>query len=397
MAGTTTIVFTDITGSTEIVHRLGDAKGAGTLTSHLRLLRGEVERFHGRVVKTLGDGVMAVFSTAFDGVLAATTMQQVADRVARTGEGPDLGLRIGIHVGDVIEDDVDDLFGAAVVVARRLCDTAQPREVLVSDVVRLLVGNRPEVTFEPLKSVHLKGFPKALSASRIVWSPLPEETPLRVVVADDVALIRTGVVRLLSDEGFDVVGEAADYDALITAIDREVPDMVITDIRMPPTNSDEGLRAAAYIKDCHPRMALLILSQHIEATAAADLIESAAGGVGYLLKERVGELDQFVDAVRRVASGESVVDPIVTERLLSRRRRDDPVASLSDREREVLDLMAQGLSNQAISGRLHLSPKTVETHVRAIFTKLHLHEDADGHRRVQAVIQWLRPEGTSSP
>jgi DNA-binding NarL/FixJ family response regulator/class 3 adenylate cyclase len=396
MVGTTTIVFTDITGSTEMVHRLGDAKGAGTLTSHLRLLRGEVERFHGRVVKTLGDGVMAVFSTAFDGVLAATTMQQVADRVARTGEEPDLGLRIGIHVGDVIEDDVDDLFGAAVVVARRLCDTAQPREVLVSDVVRLLVGNRPEVTFEPLKSVHLKGIPTAVSAFRIVWAPLPDETPLRVVVADDVALIRTGVVRLLSEEGFDVVAEAADYDALITAIDREVPDLAITDIRMPPTNSDEGLRAAAYIKDRHPRMALLILSQHIEATAAADLIESAAGGVGYLLKERVGELEQFVDAVRRVASGESVVDPIVTERLLSRRRRDDPVASLSDREREVLDLMAQGLSNQAIGGRLHLSPKTVETHVRSIFTKLHLHEDADGNRRVQAVIQWLRPEDTSS-
>jgi DNA-binding NarL/FixJ family response regulator len=245
--------------------------------------------------------------------------------------------------------------------------------------------------------MRLKGFPEAISAARISWSPLPDEIPLRVIVADDVALIRTGVVRLLTDEGFDVVAEAADYEALVTAIDLDPPDLVITDIRMPPTNTDEGLRAAAYIRANHPEVAILILSQHIEATAAADLIESASGGVGYLLKERVGELEQFVDAARRIASGESVVDPIVTERLLSGRLRDDPVASLSDREREVLDLMAQGLSNQAICGRLYLSPKTVETHVRSIFTKLDIPEDSQGHRRVQAVIQWLSSERRGQP
>jgi len=198
---------------------------------------------------------------------------------------------------------------------------------------------------------------------------------------------------LLTDEGFDVIAEAGDYDALVVAIDRDAPDLVITDIRMPPTNTDEGLQAAAYIRANHPDVGILILSQHIEAGAAADLIKSTSAGVGYLLKERVGELDEFVDATRRVAAGESVVDPIVTERLLSRHRPDDRVASLSDREREVLDLMAQGLSNQAICDRLYLSPKTMETHVRSIFTKLGLPEDSQGNRRVQAVIQWLTAGG----
>jgi DNA-binding NarL/FixJ family response regulator/class 3 adenylate cyclase len=389
MAGTTTILFTDIAGSTELVHQLGDAGGTKIITDHLRLLRAAVERSRGKVVKTLGDGVMAVFSTAYDGAAAAVVMQQAVERDARRGKGPDVGLRIGIHVGDVVDDGPEDLFGAAVVVARRLCDAAGPGQIYASDVVRLLIGNRPEVAFEALATLQLKGIPEAVNASRITWSPLPEEVPGRVVVADDVALIRTGVVRLLSDEGFDVIAEAADYDGLVAAIDRDPPDLVITDIRMPPTNTDEGLRAASYVRANHPGVGILILSQHVEAAAAAELIESTSAGVGYLLKERVGELDQFVDAVRRVAAGQSVVDPIVTEQLLRRHRPDDPVAALTDREREVLDLMAQGLSNQAICERLFLSPKTVETHVRSIFTKLGLPEDSHGNRRVQAVIQWL--------
>jgi DNA-binding NarL/FixJ family response regulator/class 3 adenylate cyclase len=393
MAGTTTIVFTDITGSTELVHRLGDAIGTAAVTAHLRLLREAVERGHGNVVKTLGDGILAVFSTAFDGVMAATAMQQAADRLARRGEGPDFGLRIGIHVGDVVEDGSDDLFGAAVVIARRLCDAAGPREVLASEVVRLLIGNRPEIAFEPLQTIRLKGVPEEFSVAHISWSQLPDELPLRVIVADDVAIIRNGVARLLADEGFDVVAEAADYESLVAAIDRDPPDLVVTDIRMPPTNTDEGLRAASHIRANHPKVGILILSQHIEAAAAADLINSKSGGVGYLLKERVSEIEQFVEATRRVASGESVVDPIVTERLLSKHRPHDPVALLSERERQVLDLMAQGLSNQAICDRLYLSPKTVETHVRSIFTKLGLPEDSQGHRRVQAVIQWLSSGG----
>jgi DNA-binding NarL/FixJ family response regulator/class 3 adenylate cyclase len=389
MAGTTTIVFTDIAGSTDLVHVLGDAEAAAAITAHFRLLRCEIERGNGKVLKTLGDGVMAVFTTAYDGVLAAAAMQQVVDRASRRGESPGLGLRIGIHAGDVIDDGANDMFGAAVVVARRLCDFADPGQVLVSEVVRLLVGNRPDVTFVPLDAVELKGIPEAMNAAQVLWLPLPDEIPFRVIVADDVALIRTGVVRLLTDNGFDVEAEAEDYDTLISAIDHDPPDLVITDIRMPPTFSDEGLRAAAHIKANHPQVGVLILSQHVEVSAAVDLLDSQTAGVGYLLKERVSELDEFVETTRRVAAGESIIDPLVAEQLLKRRRTNDPVASLSTREREVLALMAQGLSNQAICTRLFLSPKTVESHVRSIFTKLALPDDNDGNRRVQAVVRWL--------
>ena len=392
MAGTTTILFTDVTDSSGLVHRLGDERAAAAVAAHLRLLRGEVERCHGKVTKTLGDGLMAVFSTAYHGALAATAMQQAAELANRKGESPVLGLRVGMHVGDVVDDGADDVFGAAVVVARRLCDAATSGKILASDLVRSLVGNRPDIRFAPLDAFELKGIPEPVVAAGILWTPLPEQAPIRVIVADDAALIRAGVVRLLADEGFDVVAEASDYDGLTSAIDRDPPDLVITDIRMPPGNRDEGLRAASYVKANHPGVAVLILSQYVEASAAAGLLDGQTAGVGYLLKERVSELDAFIRAARTIAGGGSLIDPLVTDQLLSKRRANDRVASLSDRESEILALMAQGLSNQAISAELFLSAKTVETHVRSIFNKLGLPEDVDGNRRVQAVIRWLEAD-----
>ena len=392
MAGTTTILFTDVTDSSGLVHRLGDERAAAAVAAHLRLLRGEVERCHGKVTKTLGDGLMAVFSTAYHGALAATAMQQAAELANRKGESPVLGLRVGMHVGDVVDDGADDVFGAAVVVARRLCDAATSGKILASDLVRSLVGNRPDIRFAPLDAFELKGIPEPVVAAGILWTPLPEQAPIRVIVADDAALIRAGVVRLLADEGFDVVAEASDYTSLTSAIDRDPPDLVITDIRMPPGNRDEGLRAASYVKANHPGVAVLILSQYVEASAAAGLLDGQTAGVGYLLKERVTELDAFIRAARTIAGGGSLIDPLVTDQLLSKRRANDRVASLSDRESEILALMAQGLSNQAISAELFLSAKTVETHVRSIFNKLGLPEDVDGNRRVQAVIRWLEAD-----
>jgi len=392
VAGTTTILFTDVTDSSGLVHRLGDERAAAAVAAHLRLLRGEVERCHGKVTKTLGDGLMAVFSTAYHGALAATAMQQAAELANRKGESPVLGLRVGMHVGDVVDDGADDVFGAAVVVARRLCDAATSGKILASDLVRSLVGNRPDIRFAPLDAFELKGIPEPVVAAEILWTPLPEQAPIRVIVADDAALIRAGVVRLLADEGFDVVAEASDYDGLTSAIDRDPPDLVITDIRMPPGNRDEGLRAASYVKANHPGVAVLILSQYVEASAAAGLLDGQTAGVGYLLKERVSELDAFIRAARTIAGGGSLIDPLVTDQLLSKRRANDRVASLSDRESEILALMAQGLSNQAISAELFLSAKTVETHVRSIFNKLGLPEDVDGNRRVQAVIRWLEAD-----
>jgi DNA-binding NarL/FixJ family response regulator len=254
----------------------------------------------------------------------------------------------------------------------------------------MLVGTRRDATFEALPPVSLKGFDKPVSLAAVRWEPLPDHPPCRVIVADDAALVRSGVVRLLADEGFDVVGEAADAETLLALVEQHIPDLVVTDIRMPPTQTDEGLRAAAAIRAKHESVAVLVLSQHIEAQAAAGLLDDRAAGVGYLLKERVGELDEFVAACRTVADGGRVVDPIVGEQLMRTGREGDPLERLTEREREVLSLMAQGLSNAAIASTLVLSPKTVESHVRAIFTKLDLAESPDEHRRVAAVVQWLQ-------
>jgi DNA-binding NarL/FixJ family response regulator/class 3 adenylate cyclase len=389
MAGTTTVVFTDISDSSGIVHRLGDEVAASLVADHLRLLRAETDRNHGKVTKTLGDGLMALFSTAYDAVRASVTMQQAVDMATRRGDAPMMGLRVGIHVGDVIDDGTDDVFGEAVVIARRLCDAASPGQILASDLVRMLVGNRHDIAFTARGPIAIKGIDDPVVAAEVDWMPLPEEAPIRVVVADDAALIRRGIVRLLTDEGFEVVAEASDYESLIAAIDRAAADLVVTDIRMPPTNRDEGLKAAEYLKAHHPSVAVLILSQHVEASAATGLLTGQTAGIGYLLKERVSDVDEFIQAARAVAGGQSIVDPLVTDQLLSKRRAHHAVATLSERERDVLELMAQGLSNHAICDRLYLSPKTVETHVRSIFVKLGLPDDTAGNRRVQAVIQWL--------
>ena len=213
---------------------------------------------------------------------------------------------------------------------------------------------------------------------------------ISVVVADDAALIRAGIVRLLDGGGFRVVAEAAHYDGLMAAVDATVPDLVVTDIRMPPTNTDEGLRAAAAIREAHPSVAVLVLSQHVEARGASGLFDGRRAGIGYLLKERVSELGEFLAAARTVADGGSVVDPIVADQLLRRRRNDSALARLTERERDVLRSMAQGKANAAIATMLHLSGKTVESHVRSIFDKLDLGDNnPDDNRRVLAVIRWL--------
>jgi DNA-binding NarL/FixJ family response regulator len=284
------------------------------------------------------------------------------------------------------------VFGSAVVIARRLCDAALPGQVLVSEVVRLLAGNRSDVSYETVGPLTLSGVPEQVIAYRVPWDPLPLVASLRVIVADDAALIRSGIVRLLEDSGLTVVAEVGDGDALVAAVDADPPDLVITDIRMPPTNTDEGIRAAAAIRAAHPGVAVLVLSQHVDARAAASILDGRPAGIGYLLKERVSALDEFVDACRTVAAGGSVVDEIVSDQLL-RRHSDGAMARLTERERGVLALMARGRSNAAIADELILGAKTLETHVRAIFQKLDLEEAPEGNRRVQAVLRWLQSDG----
>jgi DNA-binding NarL/FixJ family response regulator len=213
---------------------------------------------------------------------------------------------------------------------------------------------------------------------------------VRVVVADDTMLTREGVVRVLRDAGIEVVGEAEDADGLLRHVATRRPDAAIVDIRMPPTNTHEGLVAAQRIRAEHPDVGVLVLSQYVEPGYALRLLEDHPEQVGYLLKERVFDVAVLVDALRRIVDGETVVDPTIVSRLFGRRRRADPLAELTDREREVLSLVAEGLSNKAIAARLFVTERTVEAHVKQIFLKLGLTANPDSHRRVLAVLAYVR-------
>ena len=212
---------------------------------------------------------------------------------------------------------------------------------------------------------------------------------MRVVVADDSVLLREGIVRILSDSGFDVVGQAGDAEDLVRKVAAHKPDVAIVDVRMPPTNTDDGLRAAQKIRAEYPTCGVLVLSQYIEEGYALELLSENAEGVGYLLKDRVADVERFTESVRRVGEGGSALDPEVVAQLLGRRRREDPLEELSPREREVLALMAEGRSNAGIGRRLWVSEGTVEKHVRSILAKLNLPEAEDDHRRVLAVVTYL--------
>jgi DNA-binding NarL/FixJ family response regulator len=213
---------------------------------------------------------------------------------------------------------------------------------------------------------------------------------MRVVVAEDAVLLREGIVRLLQDAGLDVVGQAGDATELVRQAVALQPDVAVIDIRMPPTNTDDGLRAAQEIRQQLPAIGVLILSQYVEEGYALDLISDNTGGVGYLLKDRVADVDRFVDAVRRVGDGGSALDPEVVAQLVGRRRRDDPLAELTPREREVLQLMAEGRSNRGIADHLVITERAVEKHVTSILDKLRLAPAPDDHRRVLAVLAFLR-------
>ena len=213
---------------------------------------------------------------------------------------------------------------------------------------------------------------------------------MRVVIADDSMIVREGLARLLSDSGCDVAATAADAAQLLRAVRRTRPDVAIVDVKMPPTHTDEGITAALEIRRTHPDVGVLVLSQYLESEYATRLLTEVPERAGYLLKDRLADVAVLVDALRRIVEGECVVDPTIVARLVHRPRQPSPLDQLSDREREVLALMAEGRSNRAIAQRLFVSSKTIEAHVRQILLKLDLPESADDHRRVLAVLTYLR-------
>ena len=226
-------------------------------------------------------------------------------------------------------------------------------------------------------------------------SSIPPETAadkLRVVIADDHVLLRRGVVTMLEAEGFEVVGQAGDAEELVRKVGAHRPDVAIVDIRMPPTNTDDGLRAAVAIRATHPGVGVLVLSQYLEADYALELIGNDARGVGYLLKDRVADIEEFADAIRRVACGGSVLDPEVVRWMLGRRRETSALSELTAREHEVLALLAEGCSNAGVASRIFVTQRSVEKHVTSIMAKLGLPSEPEAHRRVLAVLAYLEDE-----
>jgi DNA-binding NarL/FixJ family response regulator/class 3 adenylate cyclase len=393
--GVVTFLVSDIEGSTRLVQRLGDAYGA-VLADTRRLLRDAVRDAGGLEIDARADELFSAFERPHGALDAA-----VAGQRALSGhiwpEGVDVRVRMGIHTGVPMLGD-DGYVGLDVHRAHRICSAGHGGQILLSEAASSLVADAP---VEELGVHRLRDLAEPERLFQLVGDDLPSEFPplrfassvedaMRVVLADDSVLLREGVARLLEEAGFEIVAQSGTREDVLRHVAMHKPNVAIVDIRMPPTHTDEGLRAAKEIRERFPQVGVLVLSQYVEPTYALELLSESAEGVGYLLKDRVSDIDEFASAVRRVGEGGSALDPAVVSQLVGRRRRDDPLEDLTPREREVLELMAEGRSNQAISERMFITPRAVEKHVTSIFNKLRLPATAEDHRRVLAVLTYLR-------
>jgi DNA-binding NarL/FixJ family response regulator/class 3 adenylate cyclase len=406
--GTVTFVFTDVEGSTRLVRDLGDSY-AGVISDHRRLVREALAERGGYEVDARGDEFLLAFESPDDALETAIAIQERHD--SHNWPGPPVRVRIGLHTGaPSIEDD--DYVGLDVHTVARLCSAGHGGQILLSqstvetldDVEVKDLGHHelrgldaPERIYQLVLEGAATDFPPLrlglsvdAQAEPVGGSSQKDEKPLRVALAEDGVLLREGIARLLTEAGFDVVGQSGTAEDLLLKVRSYSPHVAVVDIRMPPTQTDEGLRAAQEIRAKHPDVGVLVLSQHVEPTYAMELLADNAEGVGYLLKDRVADVDEFVAAVRRVAEGGSALDPSLVTELVGRRRERDPLDNLTPREREVLELMAEGRSNQAIGELLFVTPRAVEKHITNIFAKLGLPPAPDDHRRVLAVLAFLK-------
>jgi DNA-binding NarL/FixJ family response regulator len=379
---------------------LGDGY-ATVLSDHRRLFREAVESCAGQVVDHRGDEFFVVFEDAVRAVEAVSEAQR-AFAAHPWPEGVDLRVRMGLHTGEpTIRDGA--YYGLDVHQAARIAQAGSGGQVLLSERTRDALESSHEVA--DLGEHELAGLDEPVRLFQLNIPGLPARFPplstarkgfrgLRVVLADDSVLLREGIARLLEDAGFEIVAQSGTAEDLLRHVGMHKPDVALIDIRMPPTQTDEGLRAAKEIRERWPDTGVLVLSQYVEPAYAMELLGENAEGVGYLLKDRVSDVDEFAAAVRRVAEGGSALDPAVVSQLVGRRRRDDPLDELTPREREVLGLMAEGRSNQAVAEKLVITLRAVEKHVTSIFSKLRLPATAEDHRRVLAVLTYLSSSST---
>ena len=391
---TLTFFFSDVEDSSGLAVRLGEGYSP-VLDAARELQRRVIAETGGREIDCRGDELFAVFEQPSAAAAAAREAQRaIAAHPWPPGER--VRVRIGLHSGEA-ESAGDGFVGIEVHRASRICQAGHGGQVLLSaDVARVVGADARELgTFE------FKGLREPERIFQLALDGLESEFPplrgvrahdgaVQAVIADDSALLREGLARLLAEADIQVVGQARNADELLLKVRSYHPDVAIVDIRMPPTQTDEGITAALEIREKYPETGVLVLSQHVAHTYAVQLLGESAEGLGYLLKDRVSDVDEFVAAVRRVAEGGSALDPLVVAELVGRSRRDDPVQRLSAREREVLELMAEGRSNHAIGQLLFISPRAVEKHVTNIFSKLGLPAAPEDHRRVLAVLTFLR-------
>ena len=394
--GTVTFLLADLEDSTGL-QRDGRVDSPAVISDVRRLLRDSAASCDGYTVDTVGDEYLGVFEDPRAAVQAALSMQRAFRDHGWPGQA-NVRVRIGLHTGTPSFGE-EGYTGIDVVRAARIANAGHGGQILASEST---IDGLDDFASRDLGKHRIEGLAETVSIRQLLADDLARDFPplrntiatlgasISVVLADDSVLLREGIARLLVESGFEVVAQSGTAEDLLRHVAMHKPAVAVVDIRMPPTHTDEGLRAAREIKERFPDTGVLVLSQYVEAGYAMDLLSESVEGIGYLLKDRVADVEEFASSVRRVAEGGSALDPTVVSQLVGRSRRDDPISELTPREREVLELMAEGRSNQAIADQLFVTIRAVEKHVTSIFTKLRLPATTDAHRRVLAVLAFLR-------
>jgi class 3 adenylate cyclase/DNA-binding NarL/FixJ family response regulator len=390
--GTVTFLFTDMEGSTKLARSLR-AQWPDVVREHQRLLREAFAAHEGQEVDTQGDALFFAFASAHDAVRAGVEGRRaLADHP--WPDGTVVKVRVGIHTAQA-EPVEGRYFGLPVHRTARIMSAGRGGQILLSASTYGLLGD------DPLPGLELRDLGerelKDLDQPERLYEVLPDASvkrrssgAARVVVADDSVLLREGIARLLTEAGFEVAATASNAEELLRAVDAERPSVAITDIKMPPTHTDEGLVAAEAIRSNHPEIGVLVLSQYLDSRYALRLLEHFPERVGYLLKDRVSDVAVLSDAIRRIADGECVVDPTIISRLMSRARRDGPLSELSEDELELLGLIAEGRSDDTIAEQRGVEPTHVGEAVNAVFAKLGIEGSADELRRIVSALEMLR-------